>query len=283
MSLENILGPEYDFASAIPGPASMGVSSRGKLSQIIKNAGAVSGYIDMISSGVPTKITQNLNKQAFKQVRPLGARFFLPTIKKCEYTDENGNISIEQVSDYINTVPTGNSLGETVKRNLNAVGSDIQGLAPGLIEDVQALNPLTLLSAVSNTNTPTCTLVGAPVNRTKKDGSLVSENVFHPKLPYTDDGEINWSETTKKCMNKEYKKNRGVKCQAAFVITKQEQPEPRPPRPPNTANSINPSNFSSIEPFTNIQKYSHTQKNIYISIYVFVILFLLSVLIIKFL
>jgi hypothetical protein len=254
--MDNLLGPEYDFSATIPGPAKLGVSSRGKLTQISKNAGAVSAYMDIIGSGIPSTFTSKLNKSAAKQVRPLGIRYFLPTIKKCEYIQPNGETTIQQVSEYINNVPTGNSIGKTVKKNLKDVGMGIQGLGPGIIEDVQKLNPLSLFKAATSLSTPECKLVSAPVNQKGKDGELVVENVFHPELKYTKNYEVDWNDTTKKCMNKTYKKNKGVKCKSAFVVSKQQQPNPRPKQPPNTASSIDPSNINNIEPFTNFTNYS---------------------------
>lgn len=246
--MNQLLGPEYDFSATIPGPAKLGVSNRGKLSQISKNAGAVSAYMDIIGSGIPSTFTKKLNKKAAKQVRPLGIRHFLPTMKKCEYIQPNGEISIQQVSDYINNVPTGNSLGKTIKKNLKDVGMGIQGLGPGIIEDVQKLNPMSLFSAATTLNTPECKLVSAPVNKKNKDGSIVVENVFHPDLKYTKYHEVDWKDTTNKCINHKYKNNKGVECQSAFITTKQQQPNPRPKQPANTSASIDPSN---IEEFTN--------------------------------
>jgi len=135
-SSTNVMGPSYSYADNIQGPSSMGVSSNGTISQIGTNTGAITNYIKYMISGPA-----------------LGNRFFVNTGGTCKASDN----SVQPRYNYINNVSSGvNVLPDAMKQDLSGIASDFNGLIPGMLEDVEGLNPIHLMGSLAADSEPTC-------------------------------------------------------------------------------------------------------------------------------
>jgi hypothetical protein len=85
--------------------------------------------------------------------------------------------------DYVTTIPTGvpGRLGKEVKRTL---GVNLQGLAPGIMDDaLAALNPMPMFDAMAGTGFAKCKRISLPVGDI--NGALRSRNT-DVKTPWID-------------------------------------------------------------------------------------------------
>ena len=83
--------------------------------------------------------------------RPLGNKFFLKTVGKCENTS-TGELQDRYI--YVNNVPTGNIpfLSAVAGTDL----SEFRGLAPGILTNLNVLNPITLIESMFAGGSPSC-------------------------------------------------------------------------------------------------------------------------------
>jgi hypothetical protein len=132
----SVMGPSYSYADNIQGPASMGVGSQGTFSQIGTNSGAITNYVNYMISGPA-----------------LGNRFFVNTGGTC--TDSSQ--TVQSRFNYINNVSDGaDVLPDAMKQDLGGIASDFNGLLPGMLQDLEGLNPLHLMGAIAADSEPTC-------------------------------------------------------------------------------------------------------------------------------
>lgn len=141
---DSIMGPSYSYSDNIPGPASKGVGTRGTIGQLATNTGAIFDYMKYMISGPA-----------------LGNQYFVNSGGTCSAPDK----SIQTRHNYINNVSNGRAvLPEAMKRDLGSVASDFNGLIPGMLEDVEGLNPVNLFSSLSADSTPECGCYTCPTS-----------------------------------------------------------------------------------------------------------------------
>jgi hypothetical protein len=132
----NIMGPSYSYADNIQSPSSMGVGSNGTISQIGTNTSAITNYIKYMISGPA-----------------LGNRYFVNTGGTCVAPDK----SIQSRYNYINNVTDGaDTLPAALKQDLGGIASDFNGLLPGMLQDMEGLNPMNLFKALASDSEPSC-------------------------------------------------------------------------------------------------------------------------------
>jgi hypothetical protein len=138
-NLENesteLLGPSYSYSDNIPGPGSLGVGSNGTFGQISTNLGAVETYVKGMITGDP----------------PLGNRFFINTGGTCTAIDG----SLQSRYNFINNIPGGGSPPAGLQ-DLSFLSNDLRGLIPGIMEDIEGLDPYYLFSAMTADGSPPC-------------------------------------------------------------------------------------------------------------------------------
>jgi hypothetical protein len=134
-SSTDMMGPNYSYSDSIPGPSSLGVGSNGTFGQVSTNLGAVSTYIKGMITGDP----------------PLGNRFFINTGGTCTAIDG----SVQSRYNYINNIPGGGSPPAGIQ-DLSFLSNDLRGLIPGIIEDVEGLDPYYLFTAMVADASPPC-------------------------------------------------------------------------------------------------------------------------------
>jgi hypothetical protein len=138
-----ILGPDYSYANAINGPSSLGVGSDGSFGQLGSNASAVAYYVEALITGNP----------------PLGNQYFVNTGGTCTAPDG----STQSRYNYINNMSSG---AAALPAAMSELGSDFNGLIPGIADDIEGLNPLHLFSSLMVDATPPCVCMSCPTSTT---------------------------------------------------------------------------------------------------------------------
>jgi len=129
----DVLGPAYSYADNVPSTSKLGVGSDGNFGQLGRNLGAVGTYVKTLINGDP----------------PLGNRFFVNTGGTCTAPDG----SKQPRHNYINNMPEGAHL---VPKGMGDLTSDFNGLVPGVVGDIEGLNPLYMMSALAADSSPPC-------------------------------------------------------------------------------------------------------------------------------
>jgi hypothetical protein len=129
----DLMGPAYSYADNLPGPASLGVGTDGSFSQLSSNAGAIGTYVKALISGDP----------------PLGNQYFVNTGVVCTAPDG----STQPRMNYINNKASG---ADMMPASMSEIGSDFNGLIPGIVGDIEGLDPTYMFSALTQDGTPAC-------------------------------------------------------------------------------------------------------------------------------
>ena len=151
-----LLGPTYPYYKNIKSPSQIGMSSRGTMQQMSNNVNGLINYVELLVSG---------NSKASATGGPLGNKFFLQTGAKCVDT-----VSKNQVDRYIyvNNVPNGDI--PFISSGMGVNFTDFEGLIPGAMGNLNALNPFAILQSFMSGATPPCqeiTMQTINVNNTK--------------------------------------------------------------------------------------------------------------------
>jgi hypothetical protein len=137
----DLLGPSYSYSDSLTGPTSLGVGSNGSFGQLGTNANAIAYYTEALITGNP----------------PLGNQFFVNTGGMC--AAPNG--TLQPRYNYINNMSTG---AGALPAAISELGSDFNGLIPGVVDDIEGLNPLHLFSALVADSNPPCICMSCPVS-----------------------------------------------------------------------------------------------------------------------
>jgi hypothetical protein len=139
---EKLLGPDYPYYKNIKTPKEIGMSSNGSLPALGKNIDGLIQYVELLVSG---------NSRASATGKPLGNKFFLQTGAKCVDTKTK-----EQQDRYIyvNNVPVGDV--PFISSGMGVNFSDFKGIIPGMMGNLNALNPFAIMQAFMSGTTPDC-------------------------------------------------------------------------------------------------------------------------------
>jgi hypothetical protein len=155
----DVLGPSYSYADSITGPTSLGVGSSGSFGQLGTNANAIAYYTEALITGNP----------------PLGNQYFVNTGGMC--TAPTG--ALQPRYNYINNMSTG---AGALPAAISELGSDFNGLIPGVVDDIEGLNPLHLFSALVADANPPCVCMSCPVSGLGNQSKFVTTSLS-PDLP----------------------------------------------------------------------------------------------------
>ena len=154
------LGDPYDYAKNIKTPSQIGMSDQGTLSALGKDINGLISYTEVLVTG---------NSRASSTGRPLGNKFFLNTGGKCK--DVNTSNKEDNEVDrhiYINNVPMGNI--PFISSGMGVNFSEFKGLIPGVVSNLDVMNPFNIMQAFMIGSTPDCqpvTLETIDVNNRK--------------------------------------------------------------------------------------------------------------------
>ena len=138
----DVMGPSYSYADHIQGPSALGVGNNGTMSQLGSNTSAIIQYVKYMVSGPA-----------------LGNQYFVNTGGSCVAPDG----STQSRFNYINNISNGADLiPETMKQDLGGIATDFNGLIPGMLGDIEGLNPVSLFTSISADSTPACECYSCP-------------------------------------------------------------------------------------------------------------------------
>ena len=172
---EKLLGPDYPYYKNIKTPKEIGMSSKGSLTALGNDINGLIQYVELLVSG---------NSKASATGKPLGNKFFLQTGAKSvdATTKEQQDRYI-----YINNVPIGNV--PFISSGMGVNFSDFKGMIPGMMGNLNALNPFAIMQAFMSGTTPDCqeiTMQTIDVNNNKSSEThfvtLVDINNMDPCL-----------------------------------------------------------------------------------------------------
>ncbi|MDC1321340.1 hypothetical protein N8261_05200 [Flavobacteriaceae bacterium] len=139
---QKILGPDYEYWKQIKSPSQMGMSTNGSMSTIAKDVGGLINYVELLVTG---------QGGASKTGRPLGDKFFLKTAATCKDKPSGG---VVDRYIYVNNVPDGNIPFISGASGMNF--STFEGLVPGTLSNLSAMNPLLIFQAFVSGSQPDC-------------------------------------------------------------------------------------------------------------------------------
>jgi len=139
---EKYIGPDYPYWKYIKMPSQMGMSDEGSLNALGKDINGLIGYVEVLVSG---------NSEASATGGPLGNKFFLKTGGKC--TDTKTNADVDRYI-YINNVPEGDI--PFVSSGMGVSFSEFRGLIPGVMGNLNALNPMQIMQSFMAGSKPAC-------------------------------------------------------------------------------------------------------------------------------
>jgi hypothetical protein len=171
-----VSGPNYSFAESIPIPAAIGVRDGDDFGAVTGAIKGVAYYSDVIGFGGPsTFMSNNMG------LKPIGIQYWIKT----GFTCSNG----ADMWTHVNSIAQGTSMGKGMAKTLSDAGLPaMRGLAPGILEDVQAaLDPNPIMSAMFGTGFPVCKRVEMPVG--DQDGRISTKDDKGNVVNYLDDPE----------------------------------------------------------------------------------------------
>jgi hypothetical protein len=139
---QRILGPDYQYWKQIKSPGQMGMSSNGSISTIAADVGGLINYVELLVTG---------KGNASSTGNPLGNKFFLKTAATCK--DKKSKKIVDRYV-YINNVPNGSI--PFISSGMNMNFGEFEGLVPGTLSNVSALNPMLIFQAFMSGSQPEC-------------------------------------------------------------------------------------------------------------------------------
>ena len=142
---DKLLGPSYPYYQNIKSPSEIGMSDKGTMNALGKDINGLIQYVELLVQG---------KSSASKTGKPLGNKFFLNTGGKCNDVATNTQ---QDRYIYIDNVPDGDIpfISGAMGQNF----SDFRGLIPGIMSDLNALNPFEITQAFMAGSTPDCKLI----------------------------------------------------------------------------------------------------------------------------
>ena len=139
---EKILGPDYQYWKQIKSPSEMGMSTKGSLSTIGKDVDGLINYVEVLVSG---------GGNASKTNGPMGNKFFLKTAATCK--DKSSGEIVDRYM-YVNNVPDGSI--PFISGAMGTNFSQLEGLIPGTLGNISALNPMLIFQGFMSGSQPDC-------------------------------------------------------------------------------------------------------------------------------
>lgn len=162
----------YEYYNQIKSPTQLGMSGNGSMGTLSKNVESLVDYVKLLVEG---------GGPASKTGKPLGDKFFVDTGASC--VDSASGKSVERYM-YVDNQPEGQV--PFIGAGMGATFSDFRGLIPGILDDIDDVNPIRIIKAFGEKSTPKCTNVtlktidasGAMTYKTHHVPDEELENVF---------------------------------------------------------------------------------------------------------
>lgn len=139
---EKLLGPDYKYWKQIKSPSQLGMSSNGSISTIASDVAGLIAYVEVLVTG---------RGKASKTGGPLGDKFFLKTFATCK--DKSSSEVVDRYV-YVNNIPDGSI--PFISDGMNMNFSEFEGLIPGTMSNLSAMNPMLIFQAFMSGSQPEC-------------------------------------------------------------------------------------------------------------------------------
>ena len=160
---EKLLGPDYPYYKYVATPAQAGITDKGTLSATSADIAGLINYVELLITGKGKANTGG--------GQPLGDKFFLKTGGQCKDI-QSGKLVDRYL--YINNQPDGSI--PFITSGAGVQFTDFEGLVPGIIEDLDAMNPIAIFRGFMEGNNPPCTEITMP---TKTAKNVLGSSSFH--------------------------------------------------------------------------------------------------------
>jgi hypothetical protein len=160
---QKYLGDDYEYWNNIKTPSELGMSGNGSLSALGKDIDGLINYVELLVAG---------KSHASKTGGPLGNKFFLKTGGTCVASD-TGDSQDRYI--YIDNVPAGNI--PFISSGMGVNFSEFRGLIPGVMSNLNAFNPYTILQSFMTGTTPSCQSITMEVINNENISSTESHYV----------------------------------------------------------------------------------------------------------
>lgn len=144
--MNQLLGPSYDYTANVQSPSSLGVGNDGSIGQVITNAEAIATYVGDLTTGPQTG---------------MGNQYFLNTGGMCTVSsagDPNNGQTVPRAT-YVDNRMLGSDVLDGFPTLSNAIGGDLNtmnGIVPGMVGDLVALDPSKIIYSLMLPGTPAC-------------------------------------------------------------------------------------------------------------------------------
>ena len=135
---------DYQYAKYILGPKKMKMGT--SWTDITNNFHGLGSYVQLLVEGDGSAVASSANG------RPLGNKYFLRTAGKCKAVDKDGQ-EVDRYS-FISNIPDGD-----IPFLSGAIGADfteLEGLIPGMLSNLNVLDPHKIFTAFGEPSTPDC-------------------------------------------------------------------------------------------------------------------------------
>lgn len=154
-----LIGPRYSYSDHIKPPEDMGMSGKG--SAISANVNGLEAYVKLLFEG---------GGNASKSQGALGKQYFLLTGAKCKDKKTGQQVSR---SLYINNIP---STKTALSSGMDLTFSKSAGLIPGILNDLEGINPLGIFGAFMAGTNPDCMAITLPTKNV--NGTIGTDTKF---------------------------------------------------------------------------------------------------------
>jgi len=139
---EKYLGPTYPYHKNIKTPEQIGMSDNGSLKTLGTDIEGLIKYVEVLVSG---------KSEASVTGGPLGNKFFLQTGAKCVDTKTKNKVDRYI---YVNNIPDGSI--PFISSGMGGNFKNFKGLIPGVIGNMNVLNPFNILGSFLTGANPSC-------------------------------------------------------------------------------------------------------------------------------
>lgn len=198
---QKYLGPDYKYYDEIKTPREMGMSSDGNMGALANDVAGIINYVELLVTG--------RGPASKNDGKPLGSRFFLKTGGQCIPKD-NKTRKVDRYM-YIDNVPDGSI--PFISEGMDIRFSDFEGLIPGVLSDVDQINPMGIFKSFMQDAEPVCEEINLPVNWKNENGKWKSVPSFNEThyIPESDANEIRQRKNVREAFTGEKNKKQLLK------------------------------------------------------------------------
>ena len=158
----NSLGQDYSYYRFIQSPDQLGITTKGTLKSLDTDINGLLNYVQLLVDGTG---------KASSTGKPLGNKYFFKTGTKCI---DSSNIEQDRYI-YIDNVPSGQV--NYIKQGMGQNFSSFKGLIPGIMDNLDSINPNSLMNAFMEDSEPKCQQINMEVIDNRNQSSNESHYV----------------------------------------------------------------------------------------------------------